>query len=137
MERNIKFLIIILLFWVYPSFVKAEDTISLITPQPVDFNICTRNYNIPSEKLFYLSIASAKENRFEVNEIQSKTGYILFTAAGKQYLASVIKLDNENSQLKITPTNNNYFFQPGIVLNFFKYIELNSTESLQEVKVVN
>lgn len=109
----------------FGSFAKADDMVNLVTPQNIDFRICTRNYILPAEKLFYMAIASAKENRFNVDEIQSKTGYILFTAAGKQYLASVIKIDNENSQLKITPANNNYFFAPGIVLNFFKYIDLN------------
>lgn len=125
MERTIKNFTIIFIMLLFSSFAKADDMVNLITPQNIDFRICTRNYILPAEKLFYMAIASAKENRFNVDEIQSKTGYILFTAAGKQYLASVIKIDNENSQLKITPANNNYFFAPGIVLNFFKYIDLN------------
>ena len=97
---------------------------TLITPQNVNFNICTRTYVLSPEKLFYMAIASANANRFEVEEIQSKTGYILFNAVNKQYLASVVKVDSTHSMLKITPTNNNYFFPPGIVLNFFKYIYL-------------
>lgn len=125
MERTIKNFTIIFIMLLFGSFAKADDMVNLVTPQNIDFRICTRNYILPAEKLFYMAIASAKENRFNVDEIQSKTGYILFTAAGKQYLASVIKIDNENSQLKITPANNNYFFAPGIVLNFFKYIDLN------------
>ena len=98
---------------------------SLITPQTVDFGICTKTYSMSQEKLFYMAIASANANRFVIEEIQSKTGYILFSAAGKQYLASVVKVGLNRSQLKITPTNNNYFFPPGVVLNFFKYIDLN------------
>ncbi len=125
MERTIKNFTIIFIMLLFGLFAKADDMVNLVTPQNIDFRICTRNYILPAEKLFYMAIASAKENRFNVDEIQSKTGYILFTAAGKQYLASVIKIDNENSQLKITPANNNYFFAPGIVLNFFKYIDLN------------
>ena len=125
MERTIKNFTIIFIMLLFGLFAKADDMVNLVTPQNIDFRICTRNYILPAEKLFYMAIASAKENRFNVDEIQSKTGYILFTAAGKQYLASVIKIDNENSQLKITPANNKYFFAPGIVLNFFKYIDLN------------
>lgn len=103
---------------------------ALVTPQNVDFKLCTRTYVMPAEKLFYMAIASAKENKFTVDEIQSKTGYILFTAVGKQYLASVVKIDNTKTMLKITPTNNNYFFAPGIVLNFFRYIDLNGATPL-------
>ncbi len=128
MERTIKFLLIFLFTLFLGSIsVKADDEMplsTLITPQNVDFNICTRNYILPAEKLFYMAIASANANNFEVEEIQSKTGYILFSAVGKQYLASVVKIDGNHSLLKITPTNNNYFFPPGVVLNFFRYIDL-------------
>jgi len=116
-----------------PAFAEDLPMSALVTPTNVDFKICTRNYIMPEEKLFYMAIVSARANNFEVNEIQSKTGYILFTAAGKQYLASVLKVDNKNSMLKITPVNNNYFFAPGIVLNFFKYIDLNGATPIVEL----
>lgn len=131
MERNLIILFILLVLSI--SVVKAEEQPSistLVTPQNVDFKTCTRTYIMPAEKLFYMAIASAKENKFMVDEIQSKTGYILFTAVGKQYLASVVKIDAARSLLKITPTNNNYFFAPGIVLNFFRYIDLNGATPL-------
>lgn len=110
------------------SNVWAEESMSLstmVTPQNVDYNLCTRNYILTPEKLFYMAIASINANRFTIDEIQSKTGYILFTAVGCQYLASVVKVDSSKSMLRITPTSNNYFFAPGIVLNVFRYIDLN------------
>lgn len=129
MERVIKYILLVIsfifIFSVFP--VKAEDGMplsTLITPQNVNFNTCTRTYILPADKLFYMAIASANANRFEIDEIQSKTGYILFTAVNKQYLASIVEVDSTHSMLKITPTNNNYFFPPGVVLNFFKYIDL-------------
>lgn len=131
MERNLVVLFLMLILCV--PCVKAEEQPSmaaLVTPQNVDFKLCTRTYVMSAEKLFYMAIASAKENKFTVDEIQSKTGYILFTAAGKQYLASVVKVDDTKTLLKITPTNNNYFFAPGIVLNFFRYIDLNGATPL-------
>ena len=72
-----------------------------------------------------MALASINANRFTIDEMQSKTGYILFTAVNKQYLASVVNVDANKSILRITPTNNNYFFAPGIVLNVFRYIDLN------------
>lgn len=129
MERTIKLLFTTLLVLMLgASNVWAEESMSLstmVTPQNVDYNLCTRNYILTPEKLFYIAIASINANRFTIDEIQSKTGYILFTAVGRQYLASVVKVDSSKSMLRITPTSNNYFFAPGIVLNVFRYIDLN------------
>ena len=129
MERTIKLLFTTLLVLLLgASNIWAEESMSLstmVTPQNVDYNLCTRNYILTPEKLFYMAIASINANRFTIDEIQSKTGYILFTAVGRQYLASVVKVDSSKSMLRITPTSNNYFFAPGIVLNVFRYIDLN------------
>lgn len=105
-------------------------------PQPVDFGICSRFFKMDSQKLFYLTLASANANRFEIKEIQSKSGYILFTAAQKPFLASVIKVDSKTSMLKVTPCNNIYFFPGGIVQNMFKYIELNFNTSVEKLSVL-
>lgn len=132
MERIIKTIFIFFVFLVFTvlPIMADEDTVSLITPQNIDFNICTKTFNLSEEKLFYLAIASANANKFNIEEIQSKTGYILFSAANKQYLASIVKVDSLHSMLRITPTNNSYFFPPGIVLNFFKYIDLNISSQM-------
>ncbi|MDR1167299.1 MAG: hypothetical protein LBK53_00205 [Heliobacteriaceae bacterium] len=118
----------VLLFF-QPVF--AAEHPSSVTVQNVSYGICNKAFNMPPEKLFYLAIASAGANRFAINEIQSKNGYILFTAANKEFLAAVVRLDKTHSALKITPVNNIYYFAPGIVTNFFKYIELNSAEEVK------
>lgn len=100
-------------------------TEQLTTPQNISFADCTKTYNISGEKLFYLTLESITANRFETKEIQSKTGYILFRAANKEFLATVAYYGLNKSLLKITPTNNSYYFAPGIVSNIFKYIDLN------------
>ena len=79
MERTIKFLISFLFIVIFAALpVHADDGLSLstlITPQNVDFNICTRTYILPADKLFYMAIASVNANKFNIEEIQSKTGY--------------------------------------------------------------
>lgn len=100
---------------------------TLVTVQNVPFEECTKIFNMSAENLFYLTIAGINANRFNIEEIQSKTGYILFNAVNKEFLTSVVKLDSKTSLLRITPTNNIYYFQPGIVLNIFRYIDLNNT----------
>lgn len=93
--------------------------------QNVSPDICTKLYQTSTEKLFYLTLAAINANNFQIDEIQSKTGYILFTAVEKQYLATITKFSSSSAMIRISPVNNIYYFQPGIVLNMFKYIDLN------------
>jgi len=104
-----------------------------IVPQPVNFAVCNKFFKIDSEKLLYLTLAGINANRFSIDEIQSKSGYIIFTAAQRQYLASVIKVDAKNSMLKITPCDNFYYFPVGIVQNMFKYVELNVNTPIENL----
>jgi len=136
MARIIKILLISL-FLLIPFQVKSEELSlsTLVTVQNVPFEYCTKIFNTDAESLFYLTIASINANRFRIDEIQSKTGYVLFNAVNKEFLASVIKIDNKHSLLKVTPTNNVYYFQPGIVLNLFKYVEINQLEKPVTLKV--
>lgn len=115
------------------GYCETVNLSTLVTPQNVSFEDCTRTFNMNSERLFYLTLAAVNANRFEIKEVQAKTGYVLFTAVGKDFLASVISIDKYRSMLKITPANNNYFFAPGIVLNMYKYIDVNAAEHLQNI----
>lgn len=106
-----------------------------VQPQPVDFASCNKFFKFDSQKLFYLTLAAVNANRFSINEIQSKSGYVLFSVGQKQFLAKVIHIDAKNSMLKITPTNNTYFFPIGIVQNMFKYVELNANTNVEKLVV--
>lgn len=109
---------------------------SPVQPQLVDFGICSKFFRLDSKKLFYLTLASVNANRFKIDEIQSKSGYVLFSAAQKQFLASIITVDSKNSMLKITPCNNIYYFPVGIVQNMFKYIELNFNTPVEKLSIL-
>lgn len=146
--KNIKYLLLFGCISILPASVNGEEIYSpqpqifepsistLVTPQNMAFDDCTNEYNMNQEKLYYLTIAAINENRFEIEELQSKTGYILFKAVNKEFLATVVKLGVNKSMLKITPTNNNYYFAPGIVLNIFKYIDLNLNENITPIKKI-
>lgn len=101
------------------------DTTSLTTPQNIAFEDCSKMFAVNKEKLFYLTLGAVSANKFSIDEIQTENGYIIFTAAKNKYLAMIGSIDSANAILKITPCNNTYFFQPGVVVNMFKYIELN------------
>lgn len=101
--------------------------------QQVDYTTCNKTFKIDSQKLFYLTLAGINANRFKIDEIQSKSGYVLFTVAQKQFLASIVSLGAQTSMLKITPCNNMYYFPAGIVQNMFKYIELNINTPVEKL----
>lgn len=134
--KKVLMLFLMFLFCAVP--VTAEDSpaaqlaeLELVTPQNIDFAKCVKTFNFPVEKLFYLSISAINANHFQIEELQSKMGYILFRAANKNFLMSVVKVDAEHSMLKITPADNVYFFPYGVVYNIYKYIDLNAEEQLQ------
>lgn len=104
---------------------------------PVSFENCSKTFKLDSQRLFYLTLASVNANRFSIDEIQSKSGYVVFTAAKQQFLASVITIDSQRSMLKITPCNNIYYFSIGIVQNIFKYIELNMQTPIENLGICN
>lgn len=138
MVSKIKSLLLLTAILLFPNFANAEpiNLSTLITIQDVPFERCTQMFKTDAENLFYLTIASINANRFNITEIQSKKGYILFNAVNKEFLASIVKIDPKTAILKITPTNNIYYFQPGIVLNTFKYIELNSNLKPTNLSVI-
>ena len=127
MERIIALIIIFLFLFGIP--VKAQEQIvdinTLITAQDVKFQDCIKVFNTDNVNLFYLTISAINANRFNIDEIQSRSGYILFTAVGKQFLATVSNVNTNQGMLKIVPADENYYFQPGIVSNIFKFIDIN------------
>lgn len=138
MERIIKLYIALLLLSVTfctPVFAADEqmNLSTLITAQNVHYENCTKVFNTDNISLFYLTIAAINANRFTIDEIQSKSGYILFTAVNKQFLAMISNVNTNQGMLRITPADNNYFFQPGIVLNIYKYIDLNLAKKPESI----
>lgn len=105
--------------------VQTQAQTTLITPQNIAYANCTKMFPVNKEKLFYLALAAIDANKFEVDEIQTENGYIIFTVAENKYLATIAGIDAQNSILKITPCNDIYFFPPGVFLGIYKYIDLN------------
>ena len=127
--------LIVILFVPVLAYADGTSLSTLVTVQNVPFEKCTKNYDISAQNLFYLTLASINANRFRIDEIQSKTGYIMFNAVNKEFLASIVSYDENNALLKITPVNNVYYFPPGIVLNLFKYIDVNKSVRPVSLKV--
>jgi hypothetical protein len=110
-----------------PVQVGAQPQVAppITQPQNVAFEACTKMFAINKEKLFYLTLGAVNANRFNIEEIQTQNGYIIFSAANNKYLATIAGIDAQNSILKITPCNDIYIFPPGVLIGMYKYIELN------------
>jgi len=111
------------------------QTVQPAPPPAVDFSNCNKYFKLNSQALFYLTLSSINANHFNIDEIQSRSGYILFSTGQRQFLASIITINPKNSMLKVTPCNNNYYFSVGIVQNMFKYIELNLNTPIEKLNV--
>ncbi|MCM1339822.1 MAG: hypothetical protein NC191_09140 [Muribaculaceae bacterium] len=122
---------------IVPAFASGEQLSlsTLITAQNISFENCTKVFNTDNVSLFYLTIAAINANRFTVDEIQSQSGYVLFTAVNKQFIASISNVNTNQGMLRITPADGNYFFQPGIILNIYKYIELNLAKKVENISL--
>ncbi len=140
MERIIKTILCILTLFA-GSFLpvnasgEALSLSTLITAQNVPYETCTKVFNTDNVTLYHLTIAAINANRFNIDEIQSKHGYILFTAVNKQFIAMIANVNTNQGMIRITPADGNYFFQPGIVLNIFKYIELNEKKKPESINL--
>lgn len=118
-----------------PPTVSQAPATSPVQPQVVEVENCNKIFKLSVQKLFYLTLAGINANRFTIDEIQSKSGYVLFSVGQRQFFASVIKINPQYSLLKITPCNSNYYFPIGIVQNMFRYIELNMDTPIEKLIV--
>ncbi len=100
-------------------------TTPLGIPQNVTLPQCVKTFNIGYEKLFLLTEAAINHNNFNIEEIQSQGGYIVFSYYQYKFLATVFTFGSNKAILKITPCNNNYTFPPLIIRNVFNYIAAN------------
>ena len=131
--------IILLLFLInmfaFPNITFAEAVItsanvSKSVPIASDF---TKTYKTSSENLLYLLLAAINEHNYSIEEIQFKTGSVLFKAYTKEFIASVSAKDGYNSFIKIIPADNNYNFSPSLLQNLHNYIDLNNNIIFQKV----
>lgn len=99
-----------------------------------NYRNCIRLYKLPFEKLFYLALSSVNENKYEIVEMQSRNGYILFEAEGREFLLTVMKKDKNFTFLRLTPADNNYYFSPFIPQKIFRQVDVNFNTEIKELK---
>ena len=120
-----------------PNSVMADNIIPSAnnsqTTQTASSTAFAKSYKTSSENLLYLLLAALNAQNYSIEEIQFKTGSVLFKAYTKEFIASVAQKDGLNSFIKIIPADNIYNFSPVLLQKLHNYIELNNTISFQKI----
>lgn len=100
--------------------------LSMLTLNAFAFNINDfyKLYPYEADTVFIEAISTLNNKEgFEVYEIQSKNGYVLFSYSSKYYLLTVTKRYKNQTEIKILPQNSD-FSQGNIVpITLFPLIE--------------
>ena len=112
----------------------ADETITQAVQYTNAAN-CYKSYAVPGEKLYFQTLTALAANKYTIKETQTKEGYILFVAHGREFLATVVNINDKTSLVKIAPVDNSYKFSPEIVQKVFASISQNlETEPIIYVK---
>ena len=93
----------------------------------------SKSYKTSCENLLYLLLSALSEHNYSIEEIQFKTGSVLFKAYSKEFIASVSSQDGYNSFIKIIPVDNNFNFSPILLEKLQNFIELNNNINFQKI----
>ena len=127
--------IILILAFIFQQSAIADNVIPAATAikaatGSMDFS---KSYKTSSENLLYLLLAAINAHNYSIEEIQFKTGSVLFKAYQKEFIASIATKDGYSSFIKIIPADNNYNFSPVLLQRLHNYIESNNGISFQKI----
>ncbi len=93
-----KALLILCIFGLFNA-VRANETL---------LGNCVKEYPINNKELYLNALNAISNNKFELLEIQSKSGLILFQTRRTEYIATVYVTKSGSSEIKILPANSNF-----------------------------
>lgn len=102
--------------------ISSGSTASVQNVKRADYSLCCDTFSVSADKLFYLTLASLSKMNFNVKEVQSKTGTILFSALSKEFMVTIAGSGSGISFMKILPTDSNYSFSPSFASDIFNTV---------------
>jgi hypothetical protein len=112
------------------NMIKAVPTVKAIEQvekQRTTLKQCSETVNINSEQLFYITLTALNKLNYQISEVQSKTGTVIFRAADKEFVVTIANMGGDNTFIKILPTDSNYNFSPSIIQNVFYFVKANAS----------
>ena len=93
-------------------------------------------YSKDADTLFMSALSAINSNhRFEITEIQSRNGYILFLYNSKYYLLTLTKRYQNQTEIKILPQNSDYSLGSDVAQSIFASIDIQlRTQPMEQVK---
>lgn len=120
-------------------FAQVQDDIDTSHAKTVasytNYKDCIKLYKLPFDKTYLLALSAVGGNNYEIVEMQSRNGYVIFKADNREFLLSVLKKDKTYTFLKLSPCDNNYYFSPQIPFKIFNYIALHFNDEVKEIKL--
>jgi len=103
-----------------------------ILPCFANLEACFKSYQRPADEMFLLSVAALNKNRYEILEMQSQSGYILFRAFAKDYLLTVSNKTGGTS-IKIVPSNSNFSSGVSVQAAVFSTLDSSLPEGFKRI----
>lgn len=101
--------------------------LALLLIIPASASILSDSYKIFSYDADYLFLnaigALSSSNRFEISEIQTKNGYILFKYGAKYFLLTLTKRYKNQTEIKILPQNSDFSDEAEVAKMVFSLID--------------
>lgn len=94
---------------------------------------CFKSYSKGADDIYMLSISAINLNKYDILEMQSKSGYILFRAFSKDYLLSVSN-KTSGSSVKIVPANSNFSGGTGVQDSIFTTLDMTVASGFKKVQ---
>lgn len=95
---------------------------------------CNKNYSVSADNLYLLTLSALNSTgQYDIIEMQSKSGYIMFKTLNKNYIVTVSKEGTNSSSIKILPANSDFTSGTGIQKAIFDTIDLNIKNIPQKV----
>ena len=69
---------------------------------------CIKEYPLNHKELYLNALSAINAHKFEVIEMQSKSGLILFQTGKGEYVATVYFTKSGSSEIKVLPANSNF-----------------------------
>lgn len=92
----------------------------------------SKNFGVSADNMYLTSLSILNDLNYEIIEMQSKSGYILFRTGAKDYIMTVTALSPVTSNIKILPANSVYSTGTAVQKTIFERLELNKLNILKK-----
>lgn len=91
-----------------------------------------KNFGVSADNMYLTSLSVLNSLNYEILEMQSKSGYILFRTGAKDYIMTITAITPVTSNIKILPANSIYSTGTTVQKIIFDELELNKLNILKK-----